>query len=185
MSLQQEALDSLRIEREPAETRPAEISGGRRTLPLSLAAAVSLALISLGGIGWHVRTRAATQEVLTVAPTVVGQAAAGGTVLNASGYVVARRQATVSAKTTGKLAAVLVEEGMQVTEGTLLARLEDTTLQPAYALAERQLAAARVRLDEIRVRLAEAERSQQRMEKLRAAKLVSEAQLDAAASEVA
>ena len=51
-------------------------------------------------------------------------------VLNASGYVVARRQATVSAKTTGKVAEVLIEEGMAVKEGQLLARLDDTTTTP-------------------------------------------------------
>jgi len=179
MSLQQDALESLRIERSPTPPR-----SRRRLLPWSLAVIVPLWLMG-GLMGWHVATRDATLDVRTVAPTTSGSGVRGGTVLSASGYVVARRQATVSAKTTGKLAEVLVEEGISVTEGRLLARLDATTLRPAYALAERQLVASRVRLQENRVRLAEAERSMQRMERLRADKLVSEAQLDAAASEVA
>ena len=38
--------------------------------------------------------------------------------LNASGYVTARREATVSSKVTGKVVEVLIEEGMKVEEGT-------------------------------------------------------------------
>ena len=51
------------------------------------------------------------------------------TVLNASGYVTARRQATVSSKITGKVTEVLIEEGMKVQEGQILARLDDTNVQ--------------------------------------------------------
>ena len=56
--------------------------------------------------------------------------------LNASGYVTARRRATVSSKVTGKLVEVLVEEGMAVREGQVLARLDDSTLRSQRALAE-------------------------------------------------
>ena len=64
-----------------------------------------------------------------------GGSAAGSTVLNASGYVTARRQATVSSKFTGRVAVVLIEVGLQVEEGPVLARLDDSNLRPALALA--------------------------------------------------
>ncbi len=176
MALDQNAWESLRIERTPERT-----ASPRAVLPWVIAAAVLLAL----GAGYFLWVHEGAVEVRTVAPTISSGAAAAGTVLNASGYVVARRQATVSAKTTGKVAEVLVEEGMVVTEGQLLARLDSATSKPIQALAVRQLESARSRLQENEVRLSEAERTLRRTEKLRADKLVSESQLDTAQSEVA
>ena len=179
MALDQNALESLRIERSPepaAKPRSALV-------PWVIAGA-----LLFGGIGvtlfW---LRSDALEVRTVVPTVTGGggSSAGATVLNASGYVVARRQATVSAKTTGKVAEILVEEGMTVKEGQVLARLDRSTVEPMFALSERQLQSARVRLEEAQVRLREAERTLSRTERLRADKLVSESQLDTATSEVA
>jgi RND family efflux transporter MFP subunit len=70
---------------------------------------------------------------------------------DASGYVVARRQATVSAKTTGRLIEMGIEEGQRVTEGEIIARLDDSSLSAAVrharalqALAEAELTAAQV-----------------------------------------
>ena len=178
MALDQTTLESLRIERSP---EPA--AKPRRPLPLWAIGAAVVLLMAVGVALLWVRDSAI--EVGTVAPTVNTGGAAGGTVLNASGYVVARRQATVSAKTTGKVAEILVEEGMAVTEGQLLARLDRSTIEPVLSLAERQLTSARVRLEENNVRLNEAERTLRRTEKLRAEKLVSESALDTAQSEVA
>jgi RND family efflux transporter MFP subunit len=176
MALDQTTLESLRIEREPEPAAKPQ----RR---LWVIAAVLLLLLSVAGaVLW---LRGGVIEVTTVTPSVSSGAAAGGTVLNASGYVVARRQATVSAKTTGKVAEILVEEGMSVTEGQLLARLDRSSIEPVLSLAESQLTSARVRLEENKVRLDEAERTLRRTEKLRSEKLVSESQLDAAQSEVA
>ena len=64
-------------------------------------------------------------------------------VLNASGYVTARRRATVSAKITGKVVEVNVEEGMTVREGQVLARLDDEEPRAALALAEAQVGRGR------------------------------------------
>ena len=69
-------------------------------------------------------------------------------VLNASGYVTARRQATVSSKITGKVAEVLVEEGMKVEEGQVLARLDDRQAPLELELAHAQLGAAEKALAE-------------------------------------
>jgi RND family efflux transporter MFP subunit len=169
-------LDSLRIKREP-ELAPR----ARPVLPWILAACVLLA----GGTAYSLLRDGDVVDVRTVTPSVSSSPAGANSVLNASGYVVARRQATVSAKTTGKVAEVLVEEGMMVTEGQLLARLDPTTIATAYSLAERELAAARLRQRENLVRLAEAQRSLQRTQSLRADRLVSESQLDMAQSQVA
>jgi RND family efflux transporter MFP subunit len=91
----------------------------------------------------------------------------------------------VSAKVTGKIAPVLVEEGMTVAEGALLAQLDATTLRPQLELAQTQLAARRAELDEVVVRRAEAEREHRRVELLRTGNLSSEREVDRAQSEVA
>ena len=88
-------------------------------------------------------------------------------VLNASGYVTARRRATVSSKVTGKVVEVNVEEGMAVREGQVLARLDDASVRATMALAKAQLEAARRAIPESEVRLAEAQLTLQRRERLR------------------
>jgi RND family efflux transporter MFP subunit len=178
MSFDQNALDSLKIERtaEPVNT------GSSSVYKWIIGAVLLLAVVA----GAFALLRDNAIEVETAnAVAVGGSGGAGSAVLNASGYVVARRQATVSAKTTGRVAEVLIEEGTPVKQGQVLARLDDTTTRPLYALAERQLDAARKNLQEVEVRVAEASRNLQRTEKLRAEKLISESQLDTAQSELA
>jgi RND family efflux transporter MFP subunit len=178
MSFDQNALDSLRIERtrEPASDGPGKIYKW----------AVGAVLLLAVAVGAYALFRDKPIEVETATAVASSSSGGGGAaVLNASGYVVARRQATVSSKVTGKVAEVLIEEGMAVKEGQLLARLDDTTMRPVYALAQRQLEASRKNLEEVQVRLAEAERNLRRTEQLRQDKLVSELQLDQAQSEAA
>lgn len=100
--------------------------------------------------------------------------------LDASGYVTARRQATVSAKITGKVTEVLIEEGQRVQEGAVLARLDDTEARAQLVLARAQLAAARSQEGEIRAMLAQAERDYTRQQELYARQLVAAQALDAA-----
>lgn len=99
-------------------------------------------------------------------------------VLSASGYVVARRQATVSAEITGKVAEVLIEEGTEVAEGQVLARLDAT-----LARIELQVSEANARAAEATAR--EAERALRRRQNLALGSSVSEAQLSAAEAEAA
>ena len=101
-------------------------------------------------------------------------------VLDASGYVVARREATVSSKIAGKVLEVLIEEGMTVQEGQVVARLDDKTQQAQLALAEAQLSSARAALAEIQAQLTQAELDLKRAEELAARQLVSQSELDAA-----
>jgi len=101
-----------------------------------------------------------------------------GIVLEATGYVIARRQATVSAKITGKITSVLVEEGMFVEQGTLLAQLDDSIPLAQYELAEAQLEAAMAALSELDVSLRQAQLDLTRTRELAQNQLASEADLD-------
>lgn len=177
MSFDQNALDSLKIERTPEAAN----EGSSSPYKWLIGAVLLLAAIAAA----YAVFRDNAIEVETATAVATGGGGAGPAVLNASGYVIARRHATVSAKTTGRIEEVLVEEGMTVEEGQILARLDDTTARPQLVLAERQLDATRKDLQEVEVRVAEAARTLARTEKLRADNLVSESQLDAAQSELA
>jgi RND family efflux transporter MFP subunit len=178
MSFDQNALESLRIERTPEPVK----SGSGNVYKWFVGGVLLLAAVAAA----YALLRNPAIEVETATATASSSGAgSGAAVLNASGYVVARRQATVSAKVTGKVNEVLIEEGMAVKEGQLLAKLDETTTVPLHMLALRQLESARRNLDEVQVRVAEAERNLRRTEQLRKDKLVSELQLDQAQSEVA
>lgn len=107
-----------------------------------------------------------------------------GTVLNGSGYIVARRVATPSSKITGKVTEVLVEEGMKVKEGQILARLDSPNLSASLRLAEAQHAAAKSALKEVSVRLAEAQKALERMLALADADIAPKAGLDETRAQV-
>lgn len=91
----------------------------------------------------------------TAAP---GSAPPSGSALDASGYVVARRQATVSAKTTGRVTEVLIEEGQQVQQDEVIARLDDTNTRAALGQAQAQLAQAQASFEAAKVALDDARR---------------------------
>src|SRR5688500_9727474 len=155
VSFDQKTLDSLRIERDAPR---AESTAGRAWL-----VAVVLLVIVGGAVGfWLLRAQPLDVELARVVAAPAGGGAPAA-VLHASGYVVARREATVSAKVTCKIATVLVEEGVTVTEGALLAQLDDTTLRPQLELTQTQLAARRAELDEVVVRRSEAAREHRRV----------------------
>lgn len=167
-------LAALRIEREP------ERPGVGRWIGW----AVVLLIIAGAGAGawlWATRERSIEVEVATVTERPVGTQAA---VLNASGYVTARRRATVSSKITGKVVEVNVEEGMAVTLGQVLARLDDSTARAALALAEAQAESARKAVNENEVHLAQARLTLRRMTELRKNGIVTESDVDLAKSDV-
>jgi RND family efflux transporter MFP subunit len=130
---------------------------------------------------WLNRERPLEVEVASVTERAAGTQAS---VLNASGYVTARRRATVSSKVTGKVIEVNVEEGMAVREGQVLARLDDSTLQAGLKLYRAQLEAARRQIPESEVRLAQARVQLQRQERLRQDGLNTPNDIDNAKAEV-
>jgi HlyD family secretion protein len=163
---------------------PQEDRGGGRSKPalvviviLAIAAAVAAAFY------WSSALQAVSVKVAPVAAKSSGGSAPGA-VLNASGYVVARRRATVSSKVTGKVLDVLIEEGHPVKEGQVLAHLDDTQPRAALALADAQLASAHKAAAEDEARLQQAELTLQRRTQLLKDGVVGKAELDQAQSDV-
>ncbi len=172
-------LKELRIERAHRDDHDAS---ARRWPWLVLAVVVVLA-IGAGGVWWWSQARALEVHTVTaVAPSATGAQAA---VLQASGYVTARRKATVSAQIVGTLTEVLIEEGDHVEKGQVLARLEDSAQKARLNAARADAAAARARTEQTRVELAQARRDMQRQDKLVARHLVAEQQAEQARTKVA
>ena len=120
-----------------------------------------------------------------VAPTVPKSASPASTsVLNASGYITARRIATVSAEVMGLITKVAVEEGMEVEAGQILAQLDDTLPKVNLELAEAQVNVLRSRLVSINANLAEARRVLSRTTELKVENFSSEASVTRAQTEV-
>ena len=177
MPLDSDSLGSLRIDR---STRPDHGASGKRLLYIAIGV-VLLVAASVGAWLWLGRK---TLEVTTVTAEAESTGPSLGTsVLNASGYVVARRMATVSSKVTGKIQEILVEEGMTVEKDQVLAKLDPINSQTVLTMAQRELEAARRNNTEIEVRLADAQKNLARNEALVKQQLVSQTALDASRAE--
>lgn len=172
-STRADRLASLRIERREESTP--------RRRPW-LWAGVGLALL-LAVLAWRWVAAAPRVGVRLASAQEVVLDGAGATVLNASGYVTARRQATVSSKVTGRVVEVLIEEGMSVAEGQVMARVDASNLDVALRLAQAQVRAAQTALDETRVRAREALLELERTRRLLAAGVASQAEVDRGAAE--
>ncbi len=167
-------LEELRIDR--SET-PAENPWRRRVLLLGL----SVLLVAVAAWWFLGGARALEVETATVAEARAGTPAAS--VLDASGYVVARRQATVASKVTGRLVEVAIEEGMSVEEGQVLARLDDANARRALEHAEARVRASTSAQHELSVRLREAELQLGRVRELAKTGIESRRALDVAQAE--
>jgi RND family efflux transporter MFP subunit len=175
MSSDPRALEDLRI---------SHSARGSGSVPV-WAWALIVVLVAAGVVAWWWARAPRAIEVRTAVveqPTAAGPG--GGAVLNASGYVVARRRATVSSKITGRVIDVRVEEGMPVRKGQVLARLDPATYEKALALAEAELEASRRGVAENRARLDLARLTAQRFKSLRADGIAVQADLDNAETEV-
>jgi RND family efflux transporter MFP subunit len=140
----------------------------RRRWPLVLAGVVLLIVLA------SILLRPAKVVVAAVKSGGNTPADAGGPVLTANGYVEARHQASVAARTTGRLAAVLVEEGDRVDSSEVVARLIDDDQRAVLLQSEANLALARARLEQAKVAEADAERRSARRTALQADKLMSD-----------
>jgi RND family efflux transporter MFP subunit len=169
-------LASLRID------QTARAGGGsRRGLWITLL--IAAIMIAVAGWAWSTRVEAIAVKAATVTAQT-GAGAAPGAVLNASGYVTARRRATVSSKVTGKVLEVFVEEGKAVHKGQVLAKLDDSQMRAALSVAEAQLETARRGAAEDEARLREADLTLARREQLVKERVISKSELDAARAEV-
>ena len=152
--------------------------GGRRLLLIAAAVIVTIAVIAILIVGG---TSVTTVEVAIARAAPTGGAA---TVLNASGYVEPRRKATVSAKITGKVIEVLVDEGMVVEEGQILAQLDDSDARRRYEAIRAERDVARAAIEELEVNLADSERTLRRINELRDQGVASVQDLDSATAAV-
>lgn len=169
MSPDKSTLDALRIDRSRA-------ARGRSPAALAVVALVILAATTTA-ILWLNRA-----QPVVVRTVVVRAAATGGdtTLLNASGYVTARRQATVSSKVTGKVVEVLVEEGMTVEADQVLARVDASNVETNLRLAQASLEAARAALGETQANLEHAEWEARRLRRLADENVASPVELERA-----
>jgi RND family efflux transporter MFP subunit len=169
-------LASLKIE------QSARGGGSRRGGWLAVLVVLFIVVAAAGGWFWNQRLQAAAVKTAVVTAASGGPAA--GSVLNASGYVTARRRATVSSKVTGKVLEVFVEEGKAVRKGQVLARLDAAQIRAELEVARAQLAAARSAAAEDEARLREAQLTLGRLTELIKEKVVGRAEVDSAEAAV-
>ena len=173
MNTNADLLKELRIDRSAA----AEPPPSRRGLWLGLLAAAVVAGLGVGGWMLFGGEKGIEVGTATAAPIAVSSGGAAS-VLDATGYVVARRTATVSAKITGKVREVLIEEGMRVETGQIMATLDPIDADSNRALAQSQLEAARSQVGSVQAQLKEAEANAARLGQLVGQKLVSRQQYE-------
>ncbi|WP_109123759.1 efflux RND transporter periplasmic adaptor subunit [Dyella sp. C11] len=137
-----------------------------------IAGGIVLALALAAGVAWWVINHKAIEVQTAQAQSPVANAAAGA-VLQATGYVTARRQATVSAQITGTLTDVLIEEGDHVKEGQVVARLDDSQYKAALEAARTAAAASHALVSQFQAQLTQNERDAVRNEALVEKGLVS------------
>ena len=144
-----------------------------RRWPWLVGGALVLVLIGAAGL-WLMKSGHTAIAVHTAMAQPMTSGGPSASVLDATGYVTARREATVSAQITGTMTEVLIEEGDHVKAGQVLARLDDTSQRAALAQAEAQLHSAQALLVQYQAQLAQNLRDVKRAEDLVQRKLVSE-----------
>ncbi|HUH89101.1 MAG TPA: efflux RND transporter periplasmic adaptor subunit [Lysobacter sp.] len=175
MNTNADLLKELRIDRTPAPPPP------RRGWLIAAAIALVVVLLAVGAA--LLFGRDAGIEVRTAPVVAIGNGSGSASVLDATGYVVARRMATVSAKITGKVREVLIEEGQRVEAGEVMATLDPVDAAAQRELAVAQLNAARSQIGGVQARLHEADANATRLGALVGRQLVSRAQYDQAIAE--
>jgi len=160
-------LGQLRIDR---------TAGERAGIPRSwlVTGVVAVMVLALGSAAAVLFFRGPSVEVETATAEPPARGGAATAILQATGYVTARREATVSTQITGTLTQVLIDEGDRVKEGQILARLDDTAQQAALAQAQAGLQAAQATQAQVQANLEQARRDLVRNEDLVQRQLVSQ-----------
>lgn len=169
-------LDELRIER----------AGDSAPLPRRVwwIGAVVVVVVAVGAAALLLRPGGARFDVQAATAEPPASAGSAAAVLQATGYVTARREATVSAQITGTLTQVLIEEGEHVRQGQVLARVEDTAQRAALDQARAQQQAAEAVLQQYEAQLGQARRDLVRNQDLVVRQLVSQQALETARTQV-
>ncbi len=156
-----------------------DLDSGRRWLPIVLAVAVIVIAVAA-----FVFSRGSKSVTVATATARAAETGAAATVLNASGYVEPRRRATVASKITGRVTEVLVDEGMRVEAGQVLARLDDADARRRTDATRAGRDVALASLEEIKVNLADAKRRFRRAQELHEDGVASEQDFDSATAAV-
>lgn len=170
MSNKSELLDQLRIDRDTSFSTNSYI-------PWLAGIGAVIFVVALGI--WYfyepapLNVKIQMASIATVDPS-------SASVLDATGYVVARRSANVSSKVTGKVSEVFIEEGMTVTKNQIVAKLDDVNAKNTFEVTKAQLAASKSQVVEARAHLVEAKLNYERLSSLAKKQLVSETAFDAA-----
>ena len=174
-------LNELRIGKEHRDDHRA---GGSSPWPWIAAVLVALLLVG-GGAAWYFLAGSAqSYEVEAATATAPVAGSADTSVLQATGYVTARRLATVSAQITGTLTEVLIEEGDRVEKGQVLARLDSSAWQAQLTQAQAGTRAAQAQLVQMQAQLAQNQRDLKRQQDIVARKLASTQSLELAQTQV-
>jgi RND family efflux transporter MFP subunit len=161
-------LNELRIGNDQRED---DGSGKTPRWPWFVAGGVLIAALAAGGGWWALSQRPVAVQTAAVAAT--GGAATAGAVLQATGYVTARRQATVSTQITGTLTRVLIEAGDTVKAGQVIARLDDTALRATLNAAQAGVAAAQAQAAQAQAQLTQAQADARRQNELLTTGMIS------------
>ncbi|MEO5914620.1 MAG: efflux RND transporter periplasmic adaptor subunit [Luteolibacter sp.] len=168
------SLDALRIDRSQT---PLKAGSGRGWWALLI-----LLLLAGAGAWWFMRPKGISVKTATV-QVQSGGGSGSKTLLNASGYVTTRLDATVSSKITGKVLEILVEEGMKVEKGQIVAKLDASNAEAGLHLAEAQLASAKLNLAETEPMVKYTEVEMKRLTALESTRAVSNSELTRAQAE--
>jgi RND family efflux transporter MFP subunit len=176
-------LEQLRIDRRETQSSTA------RTRVGGIAGAAAVAVVGAAAAAWLLIARPvsvasgsspASAQEQTAQPARPAAAAPSGSILDASGYVVARRQATVSSKITGRVVAVPIEEGQRIEAGDVIARLDDTNARAQVAQAAAVLGQQRASLAAAMIAFENAEPTYARHQRQFELAFISAAAFDAA-----
>src|SRR3984885_12303435 len=178
-SVKSRLLQELHIDRDSGAEGRGRWRGWR------LAVLIAVLCLSAAAVAAFMLLRAPRFEVEAVVAAAPSAGSGSTAILQATGYVTARREATVSAQITGALTSVLIEEGEHVTAGQILAHLDDSAQQAGLAQAQGQLLAARALLVQFQAQLEQAVRDNQRNEDLIGRQLVSQQALETSRTQVA
>jgi HlyD family secretion protein len=138
-------LQSLRIDRTERGTSNGEPPAwARRYIVIGI---VVIAVLSVSALAYRMLSRDVPEVEVTRAAAESSDV--GGTVLSATGYIVAHHTINVNSKVTGRLAWIGVEKGDKVKEGQVLVRLEDEEFRASYDQAKGALDNARAYFDEL------------------------------------
>lgn len=172
MNASAELLKELRIDRKAPPPPPS-----RKGLWIALGIVL---LLALAVAAWLVLGRERPLRVRTAPVVAMAGNSASASVLDATGYVVARRTATVSAQITGRVEEVMIEEGQRVEAGQVLARLDPINADAERNLAQSQLSSAQSQVDTVAAQLVQARNEAGRLEDLVQQRLISRTQYDQA-----